>query len=196
MNKTWSTRHTLIERLQKDDNLAWDEFITCYRPFIHYLLNQMNVKLPDQDDLIQLVLIKLHQSLPTYAKEKGRFRNWLSTVIRNTVTNYFIKESRLKRKNDDFSESLQTFNSFSETSLNETIEKEWENFLIQTALKRLQNVVSKKHLDCFSMAIDGNSIEHISATLDIHKHNVYKIRTRIKPRVLKEIQSLIKEFEF
>jgi RNA polymerase sigma factor (sigma-70 family) len=196
MDKTWSTRHTLIERLQTDDNLAWDEFLTCYRPFIHFLLNQMNVSLPDQDDLVQLVLIKLHQSLPTYAKDKGTFRNWLSTVIRNTVNNYFVKESRLQRKNNAFAESLQVFNSYSETTLNGVIEKEWENFLIKTALERLQNVLSKKHLDCFSMAIDGNSIEHISATLDIHKHNVYKIRTRIKPRLLKEIQGLIKELEF
>ena len=63
MPQSWSTRHSLIHRLQLDDNNQdWEDFIKCYRPFILYILGQMNVDFKDKDDLVQIILVKLHKN--------------------------------------------------------------------------------------------------------------------------------------
>ena len=83
-----------------------------------------------------------------------------------------------------------------QTKLNEIIQQEWQHFLLQKALDRLQNIVAPQSISCFQMTIDGVSAEGITDKLGIQLDTVYKIRMRMKSRMLKEVQKLIVELEF
>ena len=86
MNENWNTQQTLIQRAQnQDDHQAWDDFVSYYESFIKMVLRKAKISLNDEDDLVQKVLLRIWKGLPNYAKEKARFRTWLSTIIRNTV---------------------------------------------------------------------------------------------------------------
>lgn len=197
MNQTWHTRYSLIEEMQHtNDHRAWDTFVQHYRPFIYFLLNQMEVRVSEQDDLVQEILIKLHKNLPQYVKERGRFRTWLGTVIRNTAKNYITKQSRLRQKHDEICTSLEVINSYSQSELEKRIDSEWKQYVANTAMDHLKTVFSEQVIDCFQMTLDNVPVEEIARRLHVKKDTVYIIRTRMKTRVLQEMKKLIDQLEF
>ena len=101
MSEEWLTRQTLLLRVKdKEDEHAWDDFVTYYEPFIKKIIFFLNVQENDRDDLSQEILIKLWKSLAgfNYDEKKGRFRTWLKTVIRNTTYDYFRKKKRMNER--------------------------------------------------------------------------------------------------
>jgi RNA polymerase sigma factor (sigma-70 family) len=196
MQKTWSTRHTLLQRLMTDDQQAWEDFVVHYRPFTCSILKKMNVSYSDQDELIQLILIKLHENLASYSKEKGRFHSWLATVIKNTIRNYISKDSRLNEKNSELQNNLLTFNENSNSELDELIQDEWMKYLYEKAITRLKGILSENVFSCFEMSLAGEPAEKIADELGVKLESVYTIRTRMKSRLQTEIKKLIAELEF
>ena len=193
----WRTRHSLIQRLvHLDDNKDWEDFTKHFRPFIVSIIIKMRVNISDHDDLVQDILIKLHENLKTYMKEKGRFHSWLATVIRNTVKNFLNKQSRLLEKNEKYADALKTFNSYSDSEVDKTIQTEWKSYLITKALNRLEEVVSENVLTCFKLTLDKVPVEEIAERLNIKVETVYITRNRMKARMQIELKELMNELEF
>ena len=194
---TWSTRHSLLNRLQEpDSHQAWEVFVAHYRPFIYFLLNQMRINLTDQDDLVQEILLRLHENLGSYVKQKGKFRTWLGTVIKNVVRNSMKKQGRLSRKNNEFRQSLEVVDSYSQPELEKIIQGEWEKYIMDLAVERLKKICSQNVMDCFEMTLKNVPVEEISQKLNVKVDTVYMIRSRMKSRMLNEIQKIIRELEF
>jgi len=194
--QNFDTRYSLIERIQGGVNhRAWDEFVGAYRPFIFYLLNQMNVRVSEQDDLVQEVLLKLHKNIGVYEKEKGRFRNWFGVVIRNVVNSYLSKLGRLHTKHHEFAESLEVVGAYSQSELEEKIESEWKRYLANEALAHLRTIFSENMVECFRLTMENVPVDEIAKRLDVKKETVYMIRMRMKSRMLLEMQNLMEKLE-
>ena len=92
MTERWSTNKSLILRARNpDDAQAWGDFVHFYKPFMLHVLRRMNVPQSDSEDVVQDILVKIWRSIASYDAEKGRFRTWLSTVVRNAVFDQFTK---------------------------------------------------------------------------------------------------------
>ena len=53
------TRYTLLHRIQSQvDEVAWKDFTDQYRLYIYAIINRMNIKTSDADDLYQKNFIK------------------------------------------------------------------------------------------------------------------------------------------
>lgn len=194
---TWATRYSLIERIRDNtDETAWDDFVKNYKPFIHYLLNTMEIHISEQDDMIQEILVRLHQNISHYAQERGRFRPWLSTVIKNTANTYLSRQSRQHEKDDELKRSLQIIESYSQSDFDEMISEEWKQYVADQALERLASAFSENVVECFKMTMKGISADKIAEKLQIKRESVYIIRTRMKDRVMRKMQELIRELEF
>jgi RNA polymerase sigma factor (sigma-70 family) len=82
------TRATLLERLRDGANaLAWDEFFACYWPTIYGFARHRGCSEHTAEEIVQEVMLKVfqHRDVYQYDSTRGRFRDWLGTVVRNNV---------------------------------------------------------------------------------------------------------------
>lgn len=195
--KTYLTRHSLIQRLKTvDDQQAWEEFVFHYRPFIFFLVKKMQIEISEQDDLFQEILLKLYQNLESYSKEKGRFRSWLGTIIRNCALNYHRDRKRITNKVDNLGENLEVIVSYKAEEFERIIEKEWHNYVLDLAFEKLGKIFDQNIIRCFKMTLDRKSPEQISKALNITKESVYTLRSRFKARLTAEVRQILEELEF
>jgi RNA polymerase sigma factor (sigma-70 family) len=88
---TDSTRATLLERLRGGaDPRAWDQFFECYWPAIYAGARQRGCTDDTAQDIVQEVMLTVFEQrdIFLYDPSRGRFRDWLRTVVRNQVAEY------------------------------------------------------------------------------------------------------------
>lgn len=192
----WDTRHSLLQKIQDgDDDAAWQEFINFYQNFIYYILRQMNVPQNYLEDLVQEVLLKLWTRLDKYVKERGKFRPWLTTVIRNTAIDWFSKEKKRNESYEELSAYQKTFQTINQSEFEKIIDKEWRTYLTNLAFERIQKIFSGKAIKVFELSQKGMSVEKIAEELDLTTNSVYTLKSRVKDKLIHELQILINERE-
>lgn len=156
----------------------------------------MNIQLSERDDLFQDIILKLYKNLDAYCQQKGRFRSWLTTVIRNTTLNYLKKQQRHDKKTDELSQSIEQLHAYEVEELEGIIQEEWKSYILELAFERLGEIFEGKIIDCFRLTLENKSVDEISATLGITKDSVYTLRNRLKPRLISEVHKITRDLEF
>ena len=131
-NDPWKTRITLLERIKKPNNQdAWEDFCSYYKQYPYHILRRMNIGISESEDISQLVLIKMWDKLPSFEldKDRGKFRSWLATVVRNQANDHIKKMQREIPAHQSTSEEVSMISSDSE--LAQIIREEWENYLLK-----------------------------------------------------------------
>ncbi|WP_169979855.1 sigma-70 family RNA polymerase sigma factor [Tautonia rosea] len=85
------TRPSLLVRVRDaSDNEAWRRFVGVYGRLILADCRRRGLKWDEAEDVAQQVLTRVFQSLRSfeYRPDRGRFRDWLGTVVRNEVRRY------------------------------------------------------------------------------------------------------------
>jgi len=191
------TRYTLIERaVSRNDEEAWKELLQIYRNFLFFLVRKLNVPENDQDDIVQLISIKLSNNLSTYRKDIGKFRSWLGQITRNEVFLYFRKRRTSKESlNQTLSEKDQWIEPYSEPEIQTIIDKQWKAYITNLALDKLQEKFPGNSIEVFKLSAQGEEAEEIASKLGISKDSIYTLRNRIKKNLIIEVKQLILEIE-
>ena len=187
------TRKTLLMRAcdQKDQH-AWEEFVAYFRPFIGIILRYLSVKEHDIDDLSQTVIINLWKKLDSFDPNRSKFRTWLSTVIRNAVTTFKIKDSKDRNRDNKY---FEEHNKVSDDELSKVFDEKWKTYLTNVALENIKKNFSGKAIDVFLMSLENKPIEEISEQLDLKENSVYRLRKRVQEQLMFEVKRLKKELE-
>jgi len=187
------TRKTLLMRAcdQKDQN-AWEEFVAYYRPFIGIILRYLQVKESDIDDLSQTVIINLWKKLDSFDPGRSKFRTWLSTVIRNAVTTFRIKDSKDRNRDHRYFEENS---KLSEDELEKVFDEKWKTYLTNVALENIKKNFSGKAIEVFLMSLENKPIEEIAEHLDLKENSVYRLRKRVQEQLMFEVKRLKRELE-
>lgn len=120
------TPQTLLRKIaeyaQGDDSSEWTKFVELYEPVIRLYITQYGtVGATDADDIVQDIFIKLVNILRNgdYKCEKGRFRNYLATMVRRLLIDRHRREmARPGGITPPRSEGLQTAASGTELQEN------------------------------------------------------------------------------
>ena len=202
MQDQFLTRETLLSRAKnQDDATAWEDFVNYYKDFIFIVIRHMNIPYADCEDLIQETLLKIWKNLQKFDvdNDRAKFRTWLSTVIRNTVLNYIDKKNRNYKKQELVREEQEVrpdlFNQSNGSQLDEFIEKEWQVYVTNLAMKKIEPLFSPQAIEAFKRSLDGESTESIAEILNIKPNSVYKLKNRVKGRLILEIKALKRELE-
>ncbi len=74
-------------------------------------------------------------------------------------------------------------------------EREWEIHLTNLALENIDPLFSGKAVDAFRLTLEGKSVKEIAQKLDLKENSVYRLKNRVKERLVIEIQHLRNELE-
>jgi RNA polymerase sigma factor (sigma-70 family) len=198
MNDEFNTRQTLIQRVKNQhDDPSWAEFTGIYRGYIYTVIRNMGIAESDRDELVQQTLIKLWTKLPDIdCEHTGKFRSWLSTLTKNCVIDFIRKRKRetaLQEKAAD-EEALQHLNT-SLLDIDKVSEAAWKQHLATLALDNIGQHFSGKAVKVFRLSLQGLEVPQIASELDIQEASVYRLKTRVKARLIEEIQHLRSELE-
>ena len=93
------TPQTLLRRIaeyaQGDDAAEWAKFVELYEPVIRmYIAQTGNVSVADADDIVQDIFVRLVGVLRNgeYKPERGRFRNYLASMVRRLLIDRHRRE--------------------------------------------------------------------------------------------------------
>lgn len=196
MSGEWQTRYSLLQRAADQSNEdAWNEFLKYYDRFIYYLLHKMKLKQHDIEDLHQIILVRLWENMKTYQRTDKRFRSWLALIVRNIAYDYFRSEKRRRKVFNEEVEIDDLGASNLTSSIESTIEKEWETYMVNYAMNRLRALFSENAIKAFEMSLEGHSAKDISKKLKIGIDSVYTLKNRVKSRLIKEVRAVMNEVE-
>ncbi len=191
---TYRTRITLLEKVQNQyDNQAWDEFAASYQDYIYAVLRHMNIGYEDAGDLLQQVLLKLWKKLPEIdVKQIKRFRSYLAVTTRNCAHDFVRKKISERNKHEKLRESneLQYFDSISMPDINRIADIEWNNYIAGLALKNISQDFSDQAIELFQGIMAERDIKVLAEELGMGLSTAYRLKSRMKERLLAEIKSL------
>jgi len=199
MEDQYRTRETLIQRVQnRHDEQSWEEFVCVYRRYIYAIIRSMNINEHDTEDILQQVLINLWNSLPKMDYTRiNRFRSWLSTVTKNCVTDFIRKRTRDAQRLEKAArdETLTYLRTIRLPEIGKIAEREWEIHLTNMAMENIESFFSGKAVDVFRLSLKGLSVEDIARELNLKENSVYRLKNRVKDRLIQEINRLRQELE-
>ena len=178
----YTTRSTLLQKLQNNDDVGYQEFYAAYRNLIRSTALKNNVPPADIDDIIQSVMLGIfNNGTFLYSKEKhGLFRTYLGGTIRHKISDYFRARSPIP-------ESLLT-----ETPENHMFEEifkiEYRAHLLELATDELRRRVQPEVFETFELCFRRDLSNKEVAELLNTKPNTVTIR---KKRCLEILRSII-----
>jgi len=182
---SYATRKTLIQKIQNQHNEeAWKEFITLYSRYVYSILIRMNVAENDADDIHQEIMISLWKRLPGLHIKNLHFRNYLSTITKNTVLNFIReKKRRIERREKACYDSTLTYlSTIRLPEIEEIAEKEWRIYLTHLALKNIEPLFSQNAISIFKLSLKGLTAREIAEQTGIPLSTVNTLKSRVKSR--------------
>jgi RNA polymerase sigma-70 factor, ECF subfamily len=91
-----ATSRSLLERVQADDESAWEKLVGLYGPLVYRWLRRWDLPEHEAADVFQDVFQALAKHIAGFRKEKAgdTFRGWLRRITDNKVRDHFRKLGR------------------------------------------------------------------------------------------------------
>lgn len=186
------TRYSLLGRLQQGgDTHGWDEFFEIYRRLIYNVARKSGLDHEGAEDVVQESLLSVTQSLPGFDSDpaKGRFRGWLLRIVRCRIIDYQRRNGRWEQHSEPLAETGEHCPVPAE--LERLWQEEWEESLMNAALRLVQAKVSARQFMLFDMAVIRQTpLRQITQALGVSMTQVYLARHRVGRLLRLEITRL------
>ncbi|MBQ9368509.1 MAG: sigma-70 family RNA polymerase sigma factor [Victivallales bacterium] len=181
----YTTRKTLLQVVLKGDESSWAQFQAFYKPLIRLCGHDFGLTEEEIQDLQQEVLIEVNNAdvIGKYKQSRGRFRDYLRTIIRR-------KAFRIRKQRLCLIEQLPASND--NTELETAWKKEWLELLLKVATNELKEKVNSTNFMAYDLNVDQNiPAPQVAAMLKITLNQVYLAKGRCS-RLLAEIINKLK----
>jgi len=196
MAPNYDTRYTLIGRaLDLNNQDAWAELHAYYSKLIYHLLATLSVPAEYKDEVHQLVMIKLVSSLKRYSSEKGKFRAWFTTLVKNELFSFYRKQKTFVNSMSPLDDHTMQNLMLEESDFDHLVDQEWKNHITQVAIERLRLKFRGNAIQIFELGSQGVSTEEICEKLNLSTSTVYTLRKRVKRYLYSEAESIIADTE-
>jgi RNA polymerase sigma factor (sigma-70 family) len=191
------TRPSLLLRLRDvRDQQAWSTFLEIYQPLIYRVIRQRRVQDADAIEVTQEVLLAVANSIDQWEAnpQRGTFRGWLTTITRNLVVNFLIKQSRHPRGSgdSDFRRGLESVPAPAgdESALFDVEERRQ---IFRWAADRIRPEFREANWQAFWLtAVEGHGAIEVARELSISPGLVYVSRNRIMKRLREKVEEFRK----
>lgn len=193
------TSESLLDRLKVDGAQdAWKEFYHLYWGAILRYGRKLGLNQHQAEEVLQETMVTLMRILPTFAydRNKGRFRNFLLTIVHRRSLATLRRASQLRQTEWDETDDAHSTSPFPNEN---TLEKEailrWQETLVEEAIRRVRESgrLDEHTFAVFeAYAIQRRPVEEVAQEFGLKENVVYQIRYRILQRVQAEVALLQK----
>jgi RNA polymerase sigma factor (sigma-70 family) len=195
MGKSPATRASLLLRIRDSrDAQAWRQFVDLYAPLIHGYARKHGLQDADAADLTQEVLSVVAQSIRKleYDPQRGAFRGWLFTIVRNRIRNFVRRRRPYEQGSGDSSvHHLLEQQPDSGDAPDAGWEEEYQRQLFACAAKYVQTRVHEDTWQAFRLtAVEGHSAQDVAERLKMKVAAVYLAKSRVMAQLKDYIREL------
>jgi RNA polymerase sigma-70 factor (ECF subfamily) len=185
-----TTPPTLLERARKaEDQAAWARLVQLYTPLLFGWARRCGASEHDAIDLVQEVFVVLLQTLPSfqYDRHRGRFRNWLHTLLLNKLRDRKRRQARQDRALGQLAADPEM------PDLSAVFEEhEYRQQLYRRAMQLLQSDFAPATWQAFwETVVLGRAPADVARELRITENAIYAARFRVLRRLRQELTDLI-----
>jgi RNA polymerase sigma-70 factor (ECF subfamily) len=155
-------------------------------------------------EVVQMTFIYLTRRMPRfrYDRTRGSFKAWLLRVTRSRIAVLRRGPGAREVSFTEFDPDADEANAWesipdpSGDALEEIWQREWEQNIIQAALRRIRVKASARQLLIFEMAaLRGVPLHQVARTLEVSLMQVYLARHRVGKLFKAEVERLRQETE-
>lgn len=186
----YTTNLTLLEKIAEGDDISWNRFSDIYSPLIRMCGKDWGLTGEECDELVQEVLVSFFKASRTfrYEKSKGKFRNYLRTIVRNHTFRL------LKKRTGEVAEEPPAGDHFLDFAFEEKWDTEWHSYLFSEALFLLRQEMEPLAFETFYLyVIKEESPAKVATKLGISVNAVYIHKSRaldLLRRTIKKLEEL------
>lgn len=181
MARDTATRASLLDRLRDaEDPLAWREFFDRYARAMYAFARSVGCRDHTAEEVVQDAMLQVFQSrlVFRYDPARGRFRNWLLTVVR--------QKAALRRRQDARAPAAAPLAEAADPPAEtEAIwETAFENALLVALLETVRKEVEPSTYQAFELtALHGMSASRAGRFTGLSRNAVYLARKRVLRRL-------------
>jgi RNA polymerase sigma factor (sigma-70 family) len=183
MPRNSETRATLLRHLRDGaDPVAWDEFFARYWPLIFAMARRRNCSRHTSEEIVQEVMLKVFKQRDVfqYDPKRGRFRDWLGTLVRNQVAEYRRRPAQRVRGGGGDSSAATVEPEDRETQPDAASEEAFEQSLLTAMLDVLRREMAPEVYLAFELfALQDVPCGVVSRATGLSQHAVYRTRRRV-----------------
>ena len=162
----YTTKKTLLQRMQNCDEISWEEFYRIYWPLVLDIGRKLGMSQDSCGDLMQEIMIDLFNGEPLmrYDPARGKFRTYFGVLVRH-------KAAEMLRKSAHFPSVSSPDTGLSSAASNELptsligddhdennpfqklFDEEYRKCLLAAAMNELRNTVEPKTYAIFEMVV-------------------------------------------
>lgn len=196
------TRHTLLNRLKSAPGDAdWEALYAQYWSTIFNFARRRGLDEYAARDVLQETMILLMRKLPdfTYDPARGRFRNWLLSLVAGKVGDAFKRAARnslmvsIHAEQPGTQEKLEDTLAADSSGASDDLEQTWMQSLVEEALRRLQDdpQIKPGTIEVFqAYAMENRPVAEVARRFGLAENAVYQIKNRLLKRLREEVAGL------
>jgi RNA polymerase sigma factor (sigma-70 family) len=188
------TSETLLDRLKAENaHDAWQDFFQQYWGAVLRYGRKLGLSFPEAEDVLQETMVALMRELPRFAydRRKGRFRNFLLTIVHRKAAKRWHERQRENRLEGDAAPLLAP--ATHEPDLDEASLQRWRESIFEEALRRVR---SDSKIDGNTFAVFEAYVVHqqpvaeVAACYGLEPNAIYQVKSRLLKRVRSEVRRL------
>ncbi len=201
------TRKTLIEKLDNwADWSSWDDFYRTYSGFVWHVARKSGLSDEEASDVVQETFIGVAKNLQKkkFDTSQGSFKSFLLNQARWRIIDQFRRRKKQQDReaniHDDFGNEERHTAPIDRcadpkgNALEKLWDKEWQDQIMELALRRVRSLVSPQQFQIFSCyVLKGWSPERIKEELGVNAALVYLARHRVGSILRREAAKLSEE---
>jgi len=200
------TRKTLIEKLDNwSDWSSWDEFYRTYSGFVFHVARKSGLSDEEASDVVQETFIGVAKNLQKkkFDTTQGSFKSFLLNQARWRILDQFRRRKRQQQHeanihfDDDDGRNTAPIDRLGDpagVTLEKLWDKEWNDQIMEIALRRVRTMVSPRQFQIFSAyVLQGWTPERIKDELGVNAAQVYLAKHRVSRILRKEMTKLAEE---
>ncbi|MBP5586448.1 MAG: sigma-70 family RNA polymerase sigma factor [Lentisphaeria bacterium] len=162
----YTTKKTLLQRMQNCDEISWEEFYRIYWPLVLDIGRKLGMPQDNCADLMQEIMIDLFKGEPLlrYDPAKGKFRTYFGVLVRHKAVEMLRKSARFpvvsasdngvpSSFTEDLPASLNADDPDESNPFQSLFDEEYRKCLLTAAMNELRNTVEPKTYAIFEMVV-------------------------------------------
>jgi RNA polymerase sigma factor (sigma-70 family) len=201
------TRKTLIEKLDNwSDWSSWDEFYRTYSNFVFHVARKSGLSDDEANDVVQETFIGVAKNLQKkkFDTSQGSFKSFLLNQARWRILDQFRRRKKQQEREANIHGDFETderrtapidrLGDPKGPELEQLWDKEWQNQIMELALRRVRSMVSPRQFQIFSCyVVNGWTPERVKEELGVNAAQVYLAKHRVGRLLKKEAMRLAEE---